>query len=374
MAKVKPSAKSIMVVARDFGPVSDQGRMMYDLARVLLKEGHTVGVFARKIAPRLIADPQLSVTRVRFRFPGHLAIMRKLKKIKYDLILSCADQQHIFLVASKISQAKKLKHLALIWTLENLISPQNSDDSNLRLIASGRCIAARLIASGFESKKITVIPAWLDRFVFRVEQVTNQAHSIQSEKELHKDETPKFRVLFWGPEGPHTPYQGLIDLATMVCETNPEIEFIFVGSSKVHERIAHIRSTRSLANVRLVPMPPPSKFKALMQSGDVHVVTLAASALGHVVPFGIFAAIMAERPIVFVGPDQSEAAIIVRDFKCGEVVPLFQSGAFMDAIMLYRHNPDAWHASHKASTHAAKSFSPEQSLKAIILRIYDMLS
>src|SRR5262249_35654055 len=147
----------------------------------------------------------------------------------------------------------------------------------------------------------------------------------KSYEELFRDTEPKFRILYSGNLGRAHPVQTILDAATLLAGTNPEIEFVFVGDGPQFDRLAHERARRGLENIRFLPYQPASRLRELMESGDLHLISMSDRAAGLLVPCKLYSALAVGRPCILVGPAQSEVARIIEDFHAGTVVPQGQA-------------------------------------------------
>ncbi|HEX8299356.1 MAG TPA: hypothetical protein VF594_09375, partial [Rubricoccaceae bacterium] len=82
------------------------------------------------------------------------------------------------------------------------------------------------------------------------------------------------------------------------------------------------------ASVRFLPFQPAERLAESLGAADVHLVAMDEALAGLVVPSKLYGALAAGRPVVFVGPEQSEAARLIREHACGTVV----SGVAPDAL------------------------------------------
>lgn len=105
-----------------------------------------------------------------------------------------------------------------------------------------------------------------------------------------------------------------------------------------------------------------------MESGDVHLITMKEDAAGLLVPSKLYSALAVGRPCIFVGPQTSEAARIITDFRAGSVVPQGQAQLLAKTILAYRMSGDAWFAAQTGATRAGQIFVPDESIRAWIDR------
>ncbi|HRC26708.1 MAG TPA: glycosyltransferase, partial [Alphaproteobacteria bacterium] len=172
-----------------------------------------------------------------------------------------------------------------------------------------------------------------------------------------------FRVLYAGNIGLAHPFETLLDAAEIVSARYPEIEFVFVGEGKGHERLALERARRGLTNIRQLPWQPMEQLRALMESGDVHLVSLRHDAAGLMVPSKIYSAFAVGRPCIFVGPQGSEAARLLSDTRAGTVVPQGNPGLLAETIIRYRLSSNDWFMAQEGAVRALQAHLPEDIIR-----------
>src|SRR5690606_32983651 len=133
-------------------------------------------------------------------------------------------------------------------------------------------------------------------------------------------------------------------------------EFVFVGDGSRYDDLARERTRRGLDNIRLMPYQPPARLREIMESGDVHLVSVKEEAAGFLVPSKLYSALAVGRPCVFIGPAQSEAAKVISDFKAGIVLPQGDAQALAEAIKTLRMNGQAWFEAQAGAASAGQIF------------------
>ena len=146
-----------------------------------------------------------------------------------------------------------------------------------------------------------------------------------------------------------------------------------MGDGLKYDAITRAKAQEHLDNVKLLPYQPPARLRALMESGDLHLVSLDPEAGGMCVPSKIYAAIASHRPCVYIGPMGSEVSKLVQDYKLGLIVEPGKAEALADAIRGYRMDGDAWFAAHENAKKAASVFVPEASMAAFIERAWEIV-
>ncbi|MFN3700975.1 MAG: glycosyltransferase, partial [Alphaproteobacteria bacterium] len=186
-------------------------------------------------------------------------------------------------------------------------------------------------------------------------------------------QAPKFRVLYAGTLGRAHPYKVILNAAAILAQSNPEIEFVFVGDGKGFEKLAQERTRMGLENVRLLPYQPNSGLKEVMESGDVHLISMRENAAGCLVPSKLYSALAVGRPCVFVGPEACEAAKVIEDYRAGEVIPQGDAALLAKVILQFRMNGETWFKAHEGALKAGEVFTAEASIEEWISRANDLI-
>ncbi|MBX2833575.1 MAG: glycosyltransferase family 4 protein [Micavibrio sp.] len=390
------------------------GRVLRDLARTLAKEGWQVTVITT--GPQKIVERDGAVKIIRLKAPArpkgifsYISIwvrmmIEGLKLPSTHLIVTMTDPPLLSLVGSVLSHFKKNRHIHWCQDLYPDVLPSMGMHMPVfmmdmfyglsrwamkkadKVIVIGRCMARHLSQDGFDPKQITVIPNWPDQELVQkgvnAHDAALEAAYASTGMSQDRDESVyreyadqvkyglKFRILYAGNIGRAHPLETILNAAEMLCHEQDDIEFIFVGDGENFDKLAHERSVRHLDNVRLLPYQPINRLKELMESGDVHLMSMAGDAAGMIVPSKLYSALAAQRPCIFVGPTQSEAAKVINDYQAGSVVNQGDAEVLAEEIRQMRHNSDKWFHAHEGAAKAAGIYRPEELINAWIERAW----
>lgn len=291
-----------------------------------------------------------------------------------------------------------------------------------RVVVVGRCMAKHLAFTGLDMSKVTIIPNWPDlelsnfsaikveggksnsstngtmktgkaalsaaaqaqatsessRSPIRIKGAANgnfaaKARGALKQRPFFLDESPKFRVLYAGNLGRAHPVSTILEAAAMLSPDHSEIEFVFVGEGAGYDRIAYERARRGLDNIRLLPAQPVSRLKELMESGDVHLISMKHEAAGMLVPSKLYAALAAGRPCILIGPDHTETARVIREYGAGAIVEQGNAKKLAAEILRMRMDGDCWFAAMSGASRAGKEFSPDHSISSWIRSARDTI-
>lgn len=393
------------------------GRVLRDLACGFVRDGWSVTIITTGSEDMREKDGPIKI--IRLKAPVKKKALRAYLNVwvrmwwagmgmeRPDLIVTMTDPPLMVMAGDMIARAHKCKHIHWCQDLYPDVLPalgfkvsegvmnflkkhsRRAMKRADRVVVIGRCMARHLVRTGLEARKITLIPNWPDyellapdprtrrpmsgRAAFSAANDGRPVHEMVKPFEvLFQDKEPKFRVLYSGTLGRAHPIHTILEAAQILNKDHPEIEFVFVGDGPLFERLAQERARRSLDNIRLMPYQPASRLRELMESGDVHLVSMREDAAGFIVPCKVYSAIAVARPTILIGPYNSEVSRVLDDYQAGVVVPQGEGRRLAQAILRYRLNSDEWFAAHEGARKASRVYVPHEAISAWIARARDV--
>ena len=396
---------SVLIVTRTIPPdYGSPGRLARDLARMLAREGHSVTLLSTSQSPKpIVRKGHLRVVRLvqKRRTQGIfttlwliLRLFRAAMKMPpHDVVITLTDPPMLLLIGGWLSRLRGSKHvhwvhqlypdlfeisgvrLSAFWTSRLRVASRKAMKRADALVPVSRCMSRHLAHTGMETRKLHLIENWPDPELAGhgyewlsegLDAMTGKkpARELRAKEPIHKDHNDmKFRVLYAGTIGRTNPMETILGAAQILNSRHPEIEFVFVGKGKGFDRLAAYRAKHGLENIRILPPQPRFKLKALMESGDIHLVSLADEATGLTMPLKLYAALAVQRPVAFIGAQDCHVAGLVNKHHAGEVIAHGQAQKLASMIRNYRMDPSKWFAAHEGATAAAENRMPEVSLK-----------
>ncbi len=391
------------------------GRVLRDLARAFAKEGWHVTIITTGPKRGKERDGSIRVIRLKgSEKPGGLLgyswvwmkiMFAALRLSKKHLVVTMTDPPMLVLVGNVVAKFKGSRHIhwcqdlypdvlpALGFKLPGFVLSffksvsRRAIKSCDKVIVIGRCMARHLTYDDVDPKRITMIPNWPDFELVRPANANKKRDDKAVNGASHADEVIqnarpykdllksglKFKVLYAGNIGKAHPIDTILDAAETLNAEHPEIEFVFVGDGKRFDILSEERTRRGLENIRLLPYQPASRLRETMESGDVHLISMKEEAAGYLVPSKLYSALAVNRPCVFVGPEQSEAAKVIHDFGAGTIVPQGRADELAKAIVKYRMSGEDWFAAQSGSASAGEVFVPKDSIEAWMKRAWDVV-
>ena len=184
--------------------------------------------------------------------------------------------------------------------------------SSDRVIVVGRCMERCLLAFGLQRDRVVSIPNWADG-----DHLTPVAPEDNWFRKQHGLEG-QIVVMYSGNLGVVHETEALIPLIHYL-QGMREVCFLFVGEGQGKTRLQNWASQEKLESVRFLGYQNKEHLRYSLSAGDIHLVTLRSEMEGLSVPSKVYGIMAVGRPVVFIGPDGSEVASLIRESGCGEV-------------------------------------------------------
>jgi len=215
--------------------------------------------------------------------------------------------------------AKMLRKVA-VWSLRKMD----------HIIVIGRCMERRLLSSGVAARTIANIPNWADgchiRSVSREDNPFASRHGLQD----------RFVVMYSGNHGIVHEFDSLTHLVR-ATRSVPGICFCFIGEGAWKQQLIEMSRAEGWPHVMFIAYQPKDQLESSLSAADVHLVSLRAGMEGLCVPSKLYGALAAGRPVLFIGPAESEVAYTIRDARCGACVAPGDTAAAVGVLLtLYR--------------------------------------
>jgi len=201
------------------------------------------------------------------------------------------------------------------------------------IIAVGRCMRDLLIARGAPPEKVVIVTMWQrDRLALAPNPVLVQR--LRSELGLDG----RFVVMYSGNLGRMHHFETIVAAAQRLTR-DAGFTFLFAGSGPGLDQLRAQANTRGLDRIVIHPLFSEEMLREALALADVHVVTLRNSAAGVSVPGKLYGAMAAGRPVIFIGPEESEVARTIREEQCGFVVPANDPEPLVKLLCQLRADP-----------------------------------
>ncbi len=217
----------------------------------------------------------------------------------------------------------------LIDYLHNL--PYHYADSTIVL---GQCMRERLLKRGVSSSRIQALGMWHYSNLIKPLPFGESNH-IVSQKLSDKN---KFVVMYSGYAGSAHTFQAVQDTIVSLRE-DKRIEFIFIGNSQKLLDIEAFAKDNSVPNFTRLDPFDWDDLSLILGAGHLHLVTLREDMQGICVPSKLYGVMAAGRPVLFIGPSQSQGAKDVLEANAGFVISPHDSETIASKIIALADNP-----------------------------------
>lgn len=238
-------------------------------------------------------------------------------------------------------------------------------------IALGRCMRDRLLAQGAPPERVHVVPVWpvaespaasnpADRNPYRQEWGVDDPAPEQTVPPAtpspvsHEHGGERMLVMYSGNFGLAHDVHTFLDAARRLREEDA-IRFAFVGGGKRKAEVEAFVREHDLPNCIVADYQPRQRLGDLLAAADVHLVSMIPAWSGLVSPSKFYGAAGVGRPVVFIGPADSEIARTIEETGCGERVEPGDSEGLARLLRDLAADPDRRHRMGEAGARLAST-------------------
>lgn len=197
-----------------------------------------------------------------------------------------------------------------------------------RTVVIGRCMERHLIECKVPVSKLIRIPNWADGSHI---QPVHRRESWFADKHGLVDH---FVVMYSGNFGVVHEFETILEMIRK-GGSEDQIRFYFIGQGHHKEQLVEAAQREEWGHVYFLPYQDREMMRFALPAGDVHLVSLRSDMSGLSVPSKIYGVMAAGRPIIFIGPGDSEAAVVIREAGCGHVIEPGRGNEATAALLAY---------------------------------------
>jgi len=187
------------------------------------------------------------------------------------------------------------------WTLRNASS----------VVVLGERMRERIVSKGVARSRVALVPNWADGKV--IYPVSEERNGFRRANDLVGRQV----VLYSGNMGRAHDLETILAVARSMRD-DPGVLFLFIGDGHLRGQVA--ASASQYKNVRLLPYQARDSLAESLSAGDVHVVSQRVETLGLLEPSKLYGVLAVGRPVLVIGPAESEVARTVVLEGVGECV------------------------------------------------------
>ena len=194
-----------------------------------------------------------------------------------------------------------------------------------RTVVLGRCMERRVLAKGIDPARVERINVWSD--------ATEVCPRPRDENSYRREWGVGDRtlVMYSGNFGIGHDVETFAAGAKLLSDRK-DVMFAFVGGGKRKKQLIDAMRERGLGNFIEAEYQPRERLGELLSAADIHLVSMMPRWSGVMVPSKIYGTLAAERPVIWVGGESTEAAEVVRDADCGFVIAPGDAQGFANAV------------------------------------------
>ncbi|MCL0086755.1 glycosyltransferase family 4 protein [Thermodesulfovibrionales bacterium] len=203
------------------------------------------------------------------------------------------------------------------------------------LIVLGRDMRS-LVLKKLENQRqdrIHIIPNWGE--IDRISPCSRGNNPLLKELQIED----KFVVQYAGNMGYPHDIESLVKAAKILSK-HSEIHFLFIGSGVKRKWLENQIRICNLNNITLLNPRHRSDQNNFLNASDVIISALVKGMLGISVPSRMYNIMAAGKPIIALGDENSELALIIREKKIGWIVPPGNADVFVNAVLEAKNNSE----------------------------------
>ena len=201
-----------------------------------------------------------------------------------------------------------------------------------RVVVLGRCMQQRLLEKGVDPKRMEVINVWADGDEVSVRPI--EGNALRTAWQVGDRFVIEYSGNFGIGHDGETMYR-----AMQATRADDSIRWVIVGGGTKRGELEAFVQAHDIVNAVLKPYQPREALGELLSLGNVHLVSIAENFSGLLVPSKFYGVLAAARPVLYVGPRESEVARVIEESKCGLVIEQGDSAGLVKAIETLHADP-----------------------------------
>jgi putative colanic acid biosynthesis glycosyltransferase WcaI len=201
------------------------------------------------------------------------------------------------------------------------------------VIVLGRCMEKHLINSGLSADNMTQIPNWADGA--QIESVNESDNEFLNRHGLKG----RFIAMYSGNLGTVHEFTTILGMIRQT-QSHSDVCFCFVGDGPQKRCLIETVRREGWQHVLFLPYETKERLRFSLSAADIHLVSLRGEMAGLSVPSKLYGIMAAGRPVIFIGPKESESAMVIREAECGHVISPGDVDGGVSALMTYYRHRD----------------------------------
>lgn len=325
------------------------GRMLFDVARVLVNEGHSVAVLTSadsyvKVSGEMPNLDRLEVFRIKSFGPRILrwivfwivAVIRPLF-MHWDRCVVLTDPPFMNFFSIWDSWVHKNKRKRFWWVMDlfpdmasasGVIKKRGALDRLLRRLTnvSLNYLDGVVVLDQAQERRLSRYPNWstAENFSIRIppwdfRKIERGSNGSNKFLKLMNFSNQKI-ILYAGNLGRAHVFEPLVEAAKELAAAGQD-EWTFVFACRGFERKNLERAATGVSNIRIIDYVPPDITSDMLFAAGAHVITLKKEWEGICVPSKLYGIMPTGKPVLFLGSEESGTAQEILKQGSGVVLP-----------------------------------------------------
>lgn len=205
---------------------------------------------------------------------------------------------------------------ARLWNAIHVFAMRRAD----HIVCVGHAMRDRVVAKGIESARVQVLHDGANSPVGELDESVIATVRASSE----------FVAIHSGNLGFGIDWEAIAEAGST---TPTGVEVVFVGEGAEAEKVA-------ASGVRVHPFVPSPKLASVMAAGDVQIVAQRRGVEMGAVASKMYSVMAHGRPVLVAATEESEPAIIAKEYECGVVCPPDDANAIATMLTWLRDHPE----------------------------------
>lgn len=228
-----------------------------------------------------------------------------------------------------------------------------------KVVVLGRCMKKVIAAKGVPEEKMLLVTPWAD--TDEIKPVPHEQNTFRKEHGLDG----KFVVMYSGNLGLGHDITTLCG-AMLQLKDDPNIRFVFIGGGKRMKEIEKFTRDNNLPAPLMLGYQPRERLSETLSAADVHIITQAPGTTGLIVPSKFWGILAVQRPVVYIGPDDTEVAMEIAEQKCGNVFAIGQTANVIECLREHAVNSTQRNSEISANSRIPCIKSLTAAIKALV--------
>jgi glycosyltransferase involved in cell wall biosynthesis len=262
-------------------------------------------------------------------------------------LITAGRVKHICWIMDMLTESRFLLGLwqkeKLVHRLVDYLHVLPSRYASLNIVL-GKCMRERLINRHADPSRIKVIGMWHDSNLIKPIKLQPS----QKAQILNNELAEKFIVMYSG-NADRIHDLGVVCKSILALKDNSLIHFVFVGNSDEILKLESFAFHHNLKNFTRLEPVAWDKLNFILSVANLHLVALKDGLQGICVPSKLYGIMASAKPVIFIGPKESQSAIDIIESQAGFVIHPSDSELLTSTIISLANNiSECQHLSNNA--------------------------